>query len=206
MENFFDSAAQNWDKNQIHVKRAEAIAKVLREIFIFKENSKALEFGAGTGLLSIEIKDLFSEITLMDSSKEMVRIVSEKLKTENINNLIPLFFNLEEENYNAKTFDFVFTQMSLHHVVDIDKIITKFYNLLNSGGTLAIIDLYKEDGTFHERDFSGHFGFNMEELKEVIKKIGFNDIHHKQCFEIIKTEGPNAGKSYPLFILTCKKS
>jgi ubiquinone/menaquinone biosynthesis C-methylase UbiE len=205
MENFFDSAAQDWDKNQLHIKRSEAIAKELREIIVFQENSKALEYGAGTGLLSFAIKDLFSEITLMDSSLEMVRVTTEKLEKEDIQNLFPVFFDLEKENYELKSFDFIFTQMTLHHVSNIHEIFSKFYKLLNKGGQIAIVDLYKEDGTFHDRDFTGHSGFNPEDLEVILSKIGFVDINFKQCFEITKVDGPDKGKVYPLFLLSCNK-
>ncbi len=205
MENFFDTAAKDWDMNQIHVKRTEAVAKELRNIIEFKENSKALDFGAGTGLLSFALKDLFSEIVLMDSSVEMVRVAKEKLDREKITNLIPTFFDLEKDNYTNKTFDFIFTQMAMHHVMEIDLLLSKFYALLNTGGTLAIIDLYKEDGTFHDSDFMGHFGFRPLDLSKILIKIGFVEIFHKPCYEIKKADGPHIGKAYPLFLLTAKK-
>jgi len=148
---------------------------------------------------------MFSEIILMDSSSEMITVTIEKLAEKDIRHLTPLFFDLEKEEYTAKTFDCIFSQMSLHHVKDIDNIMAKFYNLLNYGGTLAIVDLYKEDGTFHERDFNGHYGFNPEDLVNILIKSGFIEISHKLCFEITKTEGPNIGKTYPLFLLIGKK-
>ena len=205
MTNHFDNVAQNWDQNQTHIKRTQSIAEELRKIITAKENQSALEFGAGTGLLSISLRDLFSEITLMDSSSEMVRIANEKLAKENINHLKPIFFDLEIEDYTLKKFDIVFSQMALHHVSDIDSMISKFYQLLNPGGLLAIADLYKEDGTFHEFDFNGHKGFDPDELSKVFEKSGFRNISYKPCYELIKTEGPNKGKSYYIFLLTGKK-
>lgn len=205
MNNYFDKIAHDWDKNQITIKRTHAIASELRKVINLKNGQTALEYGAGTGLLSLALKDLFSEIILMDSSIEMLFVITEKLAEENINNLIPFYFDLEKEDYTIKTFDFIFTQMTLHHVVDIDKIISKFYKLLNQGGKFAVVDLYKEDGTFHERVFNGHFGFHPEDLVKVFEKSGFKEISHKPCFEIRKTEGLNEGKSYPLFLLIGKK-
>ena len=205
MTNHFDTVAQSWDQNPVNAKRTQAIAIALRSIFNFKEKKTAMEFGAGTGLLSISLRDLFFEITLLDSSSEMVRIAKEKLAKEDINHLTPIFFDLEKEDYTIKTFDIVFSQMALHHVLEVDSIISKFYKLLNPGGLLTIADLYKEDGTFHEFDFNGHKGFDPDELSKVFEKSGFREISYKPCYEIIKTEGPNKGKSYPIFLLTGKK-
>ena len=205
MTNHFDTVAQSWDQNPVNAKRTQAIAIALRSIFNFKEKKTAMEFGAGTGLLSISLRDLFFEITLLDSSSEMVRIAKEKLAKEDINHLTPIFFDLEKEDYTIKTFDIVFSQMALHHVLEVDSIISKFYKLLNPGGLLTIADLYKEDGTFHEFDFNGHKGFDPDELSKVFEKSGFREISYKPGYEIIKTEGPNKGKSYPIFLLTGKK-
>jgi ubiquinone/menaquinone biosynthesis C-methylase UbiE len=40
---------------------------------------KALEYGAGTGILSFLLSESFSEITLMDNSQEMVNVMHEKV-------------------------------------------------------------------------------------------------------------------------------
>jgi ubiquinone/menaquinone biosynthesis C-methylase UbiE len=205
MKNHFNDLARDWDKNLITKIRTDAIAEELRKIIPLKKEQTAMEFGAGTGLLSIGLKDLFSEIVLMDSSSEMIKVTAEKLAKINLHHLSLVLFDLEKEDYTVRTFDYIFSQMSLHHVLDIEKIITKFYKLLNPGGTLAIVDLYKEDGTFHEQDFNGHLGFDPEKLVLIYKKAGFVEISYKPCFEITKSEGPNAGKTYPLFLLVGKK-
>jgi ubiquinone/menaquinone biosynthesis C-methylase UbiE len=205
MSTHFDSLARDWDKNPIIAARAKAISLELRKIIPVTNNLTALEFGAGTGSLSVALNDLFSEITLMDSSSEMVKVTEEKLKEANIQNLFPLLFDLEKEDYSAKTFDLVFTQMSMHHVIDIEKMISTFYQLINSGGSIAIADLYKEDGSFHEGEFNGHFGFEPEELSKIMEKVGFKEINFKKCFEIIKPEGPNAGKPFPVYLMVGKK-
>lgn len=203
MTNHFDTVAHDWDKNKIHLDRTEAIAKELLPLISSKKDGTALEFGSGTGLLSIMLKDHFSEITLMDSSSEMVRVTIEKLAEANIQHLHPLFFDLENSEYTTTTFDVIYTQMALHHTTDVEKIISKFYALLNKGGILAIADLYKEDGSFHDRDFTGHLGFDTVELMELLSKYGFTQIHQKQCYEIER--GGDTQKKYPIFLMSAVK-
>ena len=125
MTNHFDKVAPDWDKNQIHVKRTEAIAKIFLEVIEINNKMKALEYGAGTGLLSFALKDHFAEITLMDSSSEMIKITSEKIKATGATHLFPLLFDLEKEDYCLKTFDIIYSQMVMHHVDDIEKMIAK---------------------------------------------------------------------------------
>jgi len=201
MTNHFDKEARNWDNNLTHIRRTEAIANEMLKHIPTKKNLRALEFGAGTGLLSIALKDQFSEIVLMDSSREMIKTVIEKLAKNRIDHLHPVFFDLEKEEYDGKTFDFIFTQMALHHVVDIEKMVSKFYKLLNRGGTIAIADLYTEDGSFHDFDFTGHKGFDPDYLQGILNKSGFIEIKHNSCYIIRKTDGNEKEIEYPVFLI-----
>jgi len=206
MPNHFDEVARDWDKNQIHVKRTEAIAKFLLDMIEINNKMKALEFGAGTGLLSFALKDHFAEITLMDSSAEMIKTTAEKIKAAGATQMSPLFFDLEKDEYTAKTFDVIFSQMVMHHVGDIEKMIAKFSHLLNKNGKLVIADLYKEDGSFHEMDFHGHLGFDPEQLAEILKKKGFINVNYQQCFEIERPLEDGKIKKFPVFLMTAEKS
>jgi tRNA (cmo5U34)-methyltransferase len=205
MPNHFDTVARNWDDNQVHIKRTKAIAACLLQMVEINKDMKALEFGAGTGLLSFALKNHFAEIILMDSSAEMIKTTFEKIIYSGITKLIPVYLDLEKEEYNDKNFDVIFTQMALHHVKNIDKLMTKFFNILNTGGKLAIADLYAEDGTFHDILFEGHNGFDPDQLANKLKKKGFKNIQHKKCFVIKKEMGNKTIKKFPVFLLTAEK-
>ena len=205
MENHFDKAAKDWDKNPMHIQRTEAIAHELFHEIDRKEELRALEFGAGTGLLSFALVDYFSRITLMDSSSEMIRIAMERISKNGIYNIQAEFFDLEKHEYIDRKFDFIFTQMALHHVKDIEKMVLKFYKLLKQGGKLAVADLYKEEGTFHEADFTGHHGFDPENLVKIMKDTGFNEVKYKPCFVMKKPDSSGKEKEFPLFLMIAKK-
>ena len=149
MSNEFDIIAAEWDKDPMHWDRSETITDLIKKLIPLTRQMTALEYGAGTGIASFLLKDYLKEITLMDSSSEMVRIIDEKIKTTKAKNLKTLNFDLEHADYKGERFDLIFTQMVLHHVTDLENIISKFYNLVNPGGYLAIADLYPEDGSFH---------------------------------------------------------
>src|SRR5665647_55624 len=51
----FNTAARSWDNNNIHALRSEAIAKNLLARISVQPEMKALEFGAGTGILSLSL-------------------------------------------------------------------------------------------------------------------------------------------------------
>jgi ubiquinone/menaquinone biosynthesis C-methylase UbiE len=200
--NEFDQKAQDWDKNKMHLERTIAVAGQLQKTVAFKPSMKAMEFGAGTGLLSFFLKDRFSEITLMDSSREMLKMAEQKMDAADRSKFKTLFFNLEKEEYIGGTFDIIYSQMVLHHVRDIDTIIKKFYHILNPEGILAIADLYQEDGSFHDGNMDVHKGFDPEKLLAILLQQGFHDIQIVPCFVIRKEVSVEIIKEYPVFLMT----
>jgi tRNA (cmo5U34)-methyltransferase len=200
----FDASAREWDNNPVHWERSEAIAKDILSLIPLRKEMKALEFGAGTGILSFLLADRFTEITLMDSSREMVNVMKEKVLKTGLDHLKPLFFDLEKEDFTLRTFDCIYTQMVMHHVADIGGVVNRFYRLLNPGGWLAIADLYKEDGTFHSEGFTGHRGFDPEEFREILEKAGFREVTARTCFVVRKMIKENQ-KDFPVFLMTARK-
>jgi ubiquinone/menaquinone biosynthesis C-methylase UbiE len=196
----FDARAREWDKDKMHMDRSLAIAAGLEEMIPLEPSMKALEYGAGTGILSFLLKDRFAEITLMDNSTEMIKVCVEKTEYHKTNHILPICFDLEHKDYDG-SFDVIYNQMVLHHVVDYESIVGTFYSLLNPGGYLAIADLYPEDGSFHGPDVQVHLGFDPEKLAEILKQIGFKDIQYKTCFEVKR----DSGLKYPVFLLVANK-
>ena len=199
--NEFDLKAAEWDNNPIIWDRAEAIATEIKKLLPLTKQMTALEFGAGTGVTSFILKDSLKEITLMDNSSEMVKVMDNKIKVSGVKNLKTLNINLEQVEYKDVKFDLIFNQMVLHHITDIDKIIAKFYNLLNPDGFLAIADLYSEDGSFHGEGFTGHNGFDIEVLSNQIKKQGFTNISYRKCYTINKIMSDSETKPFDVFLI-----
>jgi predicted TPR repeat methyltransferase len=196
----FDARAREWDKDKMHQDRSVAIAAELEKMIPLDPSMKALEYGAGTGLLSFLLKDRFSEITLMDNSQEMIKVCAEKTEFYQTNHILPIWFDLEHKDYDGN-FDIIYNQMVLHHVGDYESILGTFYTLLNLQGYLAIADLYSEDGSFHGPDVKVHRGFDPEQIAEILKRIGFKKIEYKTCFEVRR----ESGTKYPVFLLVAQK-
>jgi tRNA (cmo5U34)-methyltransferase len=151
--------------------------------------------------LSFLLKDYFAEITLMDSSAEMIKVCKEKIAFFETKHIKPLLFNLENSDFNRQ-FDMIYNQMVMHHVIDVNVLFRKFYSMLNSGGYLAIADLYAEDGSFHGPEAKNvHYGFDPVEMSKNLATIGFVNISYKNCFVVKRSNG----SEYPLFLLTAQK-
>lgn len=203
--NEFDSKAADWDKNPMHWDRSVSISNEIKKIIPLNDEMRAMEYGAGTGMASFLLKDYLKNIVLMDNSTEMVRIMNEKIKASNVKNMKAMNFDLEHNDYKDGTFDLIFTQMVLHHVSDIEKIISRFSGLLNQGGYLAIADLQPEDGSFHGEGFFGHNGFDTDALATLLSKNSFSDIKSKVCFIIDRKISDSESKKFEVFLMTAKK-
>lgn len=203
--NHFDQVAKTWDENPIHTLRTKAIADKLLKTITFNKDWKALEYGSGTGLLSFALMDHLAQITLMDNSVEMNEQAKSKIKDTGASHLKTVVFNLEHEDYKPETFDLIFSQMVLHHVKDIDAILLKFNALLNTGGYIAIADLYTEDGTFHGADVDVHHGFDPETLLDQVSKAGFTDAVLEPCYDLRRPDENQVERVYPIFLLVARK-
>lgn len=205
MTNSFDQRAQAWDSNPMHWQRSEAIAEQMKQRIPLNQTMQAMEYGAGTGILSFLLKDAVGEITLMDSSVEMVRVMTDKVQQQQVTNLFPLYTNLETEQYTGKNFDLIFLQMVLHHVEDYTSLLQKFSSMLTQKGYLAIADLYSEDGSFHGVGFDGHNGFAIDHLTKLLHSFAFELISCEQCFVVQKKTDTGEIRPFPVFLLVAQK-
>lgn len=202
--NVFDNKAADWDKNPMHAERSSVIADSIKKNLPLTRKMTAMEFGAGTGTTSFLLAGLLQEITMIDNSPEMVKRMNEKISQSGIKNLKAVNADLEHKSYKG-SFDLIFTQMVLHHIPDIDGIITKFHGLLKPGGLIAIADLYAEDGDFHGAEFQGHNGFDPDELSGKMQGSGFVDILHEKCYSFWKEIPEKGRRLYDIFLLTASK-
>lgn len=203
--NEFDIKAAEWDKNPMHWDRSEVIASEIKKIIPLSKKMSALEYGAGTGITSFLLKDQVKDIVLMDNSTEMVKIMNSKIEATKVKNMTALNFDLEHNDYKDGKFDLIFTQMVLHHVADIETIITRFTKLLNNGGYIAIADLYPEDGSFHGDGFTGQKGFDPEKLATMLQRNKVSGISHFNCYTIQRQISEAESLKFDVFLLTGKK-
>ena len=202
----FDLKARTWDIDREKHERAALFAEQILIITKGSRINNAFEFGSGTALVSINLKDRFGQIVLADTSMGMLEVVGEKALKEGAGNMILYHLNESNPLESAGRFDLVYTLLALHHVKDVEKTFGDFFRILNPGGWLIIGDLVTEDGSFHSNDpdFDGHNGFDPEEMKQRLSASGFETKYHT-FFYTIKREKDSAVKEYPLFILGAVK-
>ena len=174
---YFDMMSKNFDTDE-RTTRAVAIADKIRTLITDCGTKSAIEFGCGTGLVGFQLIDVFQSLVLMDSSAGMISKVEEKLQSLEIPNASALFCDLSVETPENLRVDYIFSSMALHHVDDTEAILRTFRDLLNDGGHLLIVDLDKEDGSFHSDvpGFDGHNGFEQSALRGLTENAGFTKV------------------------------
>ena len=201
----FDDVARQWDDER-RIARAKIIADKIKTTISVGQDKSVMEFGCGTGLVSFNLHNEFKNITLIDTSKEMINVVNKKIETLNSSNMNAYCKDLVETELDEK-FDVIYSSMALHHVVDINELCKKFYNITNLNGTLCIVDLNKEDGSFHKNEigFNGHNGFSKTWLKSILEANGFSNIKYETFYEGTK-QVDNNQLAYSLFIMSASKN
>ncbi|MDH5720718.1 MAG: class I SAM-dependent methyltransferase [Spirochaetia bacterium] len=195
----FDDKASQWDKKPLRLILAETAANALKENIPLSKNMKALEFGCGTGLVTMQIASELKSVLAVDSSEKMLDELAKKIEAAAVENIKPVFLDIENgREYLNDKFNLIYSSMTLHHIQDTEDLISFFSQKLLPEGILALIDLQKEDGTFHN-DNTGvkHFGFETKYLIEIFEKLGFKNIICKTIYTIVKEDL----KEYPVFLI-----
>jgi len=194
----FDKAAKTWDDNPNRSKQTEKLINNIKEYL--KSSDIVIDYGAGTGTVACAINDLVKEVIAIDNSTGMLEVLNEKILKHGIKNIKTLNTNLVTEPFNQKV-NLIITTMTMHHIKDLNDLFTKFSNILEDNGHLIIVDLEKEDGTFHT-DNTGveHFGFEEEFLRERFKETGFKVLEYKTINKFEKND-----KEYNVFLSITQK-
>jgi ubiquinone/menaquinone biosynthesis C-methylase UbiE len=196
----FDAEARGWDDVPGRIERANAVAAAIRHEVRLSSKMKAFEYGCGTGLLSFSLQAELGQITLADSSAGMLDVLKEKIASRQIRNMTPILLDLSVDPLPTERYQLVYTLMTLHHIPNANRILHGFFDLLEPPGYACIVDLDKEDGSFHGDDFNGHKGFDRDEMRSRLTSPGFVNIRISTCYQIFKNE-----RYYPLFLAVGEK-
>jgi ubiquinone/menaquinone biosynthesis C-methylase UbiE len=195
----FDTRAETWD-DESKIRRAEAVAAGIRRAVPLRRSMVALEYGAGTGLLSFCLRNALGPITLADSSAGMRAVAERKIAAVKARQMRVVDLDVMRDAVPTDRYDIVFSMMTLHHVRDVARGLAAFHELLNPGGYLCIADLDAEDGSFHGPDVDVHHGFERGALRKALAAAGFVDVAIDDCFAV--EHGP---RQYPVFLASCRK-
>lgn len=199
----FDKVAAEWDANPGRIELARAVGDAIRKVVPLNAGMKIMDFGAGTGLLTLALLPYVQSVTAVDASGEMLRVLEQKLKSLRIDNIKTLQSDICNMPVPDPGYDLIVSSMVLHHIPDVSKALQKLRPCLVSNGRIALADLDSEDGTFHA-DSTGvfHHGFDRNQVCGWLNKAGFVDTASQDAYRIVRASTSGQSHEYPVFLVT----
>ena len=172
------------------------------------QNSRVLDVACGTCDVALEVNSQQKgrpQIFGLDFSFGMLRLGKQKLKK--INNMALLNADALNLPFKHHIFDAVFIAFGIRNIMNRQKAVTQFFNVLNKGGRLAVLELTTPQkgilrslyllyfqkilpviGSFFSKHNNAYTYLPESVLKfptpvefsKIMKKAGFKDIRFKQ--------------------------
>ena len=196
----FDSVAKDWDSKSKRLEIARSAVQAIKEQCNLKQK-RILDYGCGTGLLGFGLSDEAKELVGMDSSRGMLDVFEKKAKELGFQNISCQFHDAHEHSLQQQSFDSIVSSMTLHHIKDPASFMQECAAALTKEGSVCMVDLDKEDGSFHS-DNSGveHFGFCHDDIEQLMQQAGLEVTFLQNIHHISKE-----GKDYGVFLCIAKK-
>ena len=200
----FNKRAAEWSVSEKRIKRSEQIAEHIRDkIRLDRNTTDIMDFGCGTGHLSFILSHYARSITAIDGSEQMICQLNQKIEDNKILNIEAIKLDIDHEIHTIKNkkFDLITSSLALHHLQSPEKTIKELKKLLKDDGVICLVDLDKEDGSFHDNDpFIPHFGFDRDEMKKTLERLGFFSITLHTPLTITKTGKDGITRDFTLFM------
>ena len=195
----FDQAAGTWDEDPGRVALARAVAEQVLQRLGPMPDTEVLDFGCGTGLLTLALQPHVRRVTGADSSAGMLGVLRQKVRDGGLDSVRTYLLDDAHPLSAAGSFDLVTSSMTLHHVRDLPALFRTFRSILRPGGRVALADLDREDGTFHKPEITDvhHLGFERGDIRAQLLEAGFEGIEGATAFVHRRN-----GREYPVFLIT----
>ena len=154
----FDKEAAQWDSNPGRVKLACDVGAAIIATIPLTRDMAVIDFGCGTGLLTLKLQPLVKSITGVDNSLGMLAMLKKKIAEQGLGNVLTQHVDFEKGQRVAGQYDLIVSSMVLHHIPDTLELFKEWLNLLSPNGQVCFADLDTEDGAFHGENTGVHHG------------------------------------------------
>jgi ubiquinone/menaquinone biosynthesis C-methylase UbiE len=203
----FNKEARTWDDNPMRVKIAGAISSAILNHITLTKNMEIMDYGAGTGLVTLALQQHVKSIQAVDSSQGMLDMLNKKINKAKMMNVSTTLLDLEKDPILDKYFDLIVSTMTMHHVGNVANLIMDFCKMLHPGGYLAIADLDLDNGEFHT-DNTGvkHNGFDRNKIEQIFAQNGLTQITTVTVISFSKEVENKGNKDFSIFLTLGKSS
>ena len=166
MEHHFNHKAESFDSPK-NIFIADLICQEVEKQIVDFSDKRILDFGGGTGLVTLPLAAQSKSVTLVDISDKMLDQARLKVEKQAIDNVYLLQQDLLTKPLN-QLFDIIVVSRVLHHMPNIEKTLAMFRNHLVEDGQLFIADFVKTD--------VNHHGFHLDDLEGKLSQSGFSSV------------------------------
>ncbi len=201
----FDKQAAKWDENPARVKLAADVAGAIARGVSIGSSMEVLDFGCGTGLVTMQMAPRVKSVTGADTSRGMIEVLEAKARQQDFTNVQTKLLHPGESL--SGRYDLIVSSMTFHHIERIDAALEQSYRALKTPGHLCVADLDLEQGEFHE-DNTGvfHFGFDRAVLRESFARAGFLKISATTAAEVMKPTRNGVLRKFTVFLMVGEKA
>lgn len=201
----FNQIASEWENDPQRVLMGHEIGRAIRNALAPRGTEDALEFGAGTGLITLLMAPAVASLTALDASSGMLAVLREKCVRNHVAN-VQVIEGAVPADLPERPFDIIYSSMTLHHVGDVAGLLGTLAKHLRPQGRIALADLDAEDGAFHG-DAAGvmHHGFDRDTLRGWLRNAGFTDIEFSTAFTAHREDADGRTRGYPVFLVVAAR-
>ena len=193
MKHDFNHKAETFDSPK-NIFLANLVCQAVEKQINVLLDKEILDFGGGTGLLTLPLAKQAKSVTLVDISEKMLEQARLKAEQQEIKNIQFLKQDLLK-NPLKQEFDLIVVCRVLHHMPDLDATLSLFYQHLKEDGQLLIADFTKIE--------ANHHGFDLSELEKQLIEHGFSSVYNQILYS---AEDLFQGNYSELFFTVAQKS
>jgi ubiquinone/menaquinone biosynthesis C-methylase UbiE len=202
----FNKAAATWDDNPGRVKLANDVAQAIIGTIRPGPAMDVLDFGCGTGLLTLALQPHVRSITAVDSSQGMIDVLDAKIKAQDKKNVRTRRIDLEQGDVIPGSFDLAASSMTFHHIKDTGMLLDRIAGVLKPAGKIAIADLDSDEGKFHDSNEGVfHFGFDRHMMRKAFEAAGFVSVRNRTAAIMQKPGADGTVRTFTVFLMTGEK-
>ena len=193
MKHDFNHKAETFDSPK-NIFLVNLVCQAVEKQINVLSDKEILDFGGGTGLLSLPLAEQAKSVTLVDISEKMLEQARLKAEQQDIKNIQFLEQNLLAKSLEQE-FDLIVVCRVLHHMPDLDESLSLFHQHLRENGQLLLADFTKTE--------ANHHGFDLAELEKQLIEHGFSSVHSRILYS---AEDLFQGNYSELFLTVAQKS
>lgn len=192
----FDAKAATWDEDPRRRALAQDVVAAIAAAVPLRQGLRLLDIGCGTGLVGLPLAGGAASVLGVDLSAGMVQRFAAKAAAAGLAQVRGEVRDLVASPLPPASIDLAVSAMAFHHIPDVAAMLRAAAAVLATGGWLAVADLEREDGSFHDEPVP-HPGFEPAWFAAAMADAGFTAVQVRTAHVM---ERPDRPRRYPVFL------